>query len=189
MYSHSTYKSNKVSAKLFCNFCDKMGKDGNGHTKTTCTVLKAITCTYCKQPGHTISYCKERKQHIGEETKIRRTSSYFQHQEGTLVKVVKSSNAFSLLDSESDEEEEQDTALIVAKFQAQKQKKKHVEEQQKQAESANQYPALPTVTKKQPASEKKKKVTEEVTVKVKATKFMNWADVESSDEEDEDEDN
>jgi hypothetical protein len=172
-----------------------MGKDGNGHTKATCTVLKTTTCTYCRHSGHTISYCKERKRNVGEETKIRRTSSYFQHQEGTLVKVVKTSNAFSLLDSGSEDDEEQDTALIVAKFQAQKQKKKHFEEQQKQVE-CTQYPPLPTVTKSvvkkvQSASEKKKKVTEEVKDKdnkAKIKKIMNWADVESSDEEDEDED-
>lgn len=54
----------------FCKFCADMGQDPKDHwlratsnpqSRVTCPRLLATECRYCKEMGHTLSYCPVRK--------------------------------------------------------------------------------------------------------------------------------
>jgi protein nanos 1 len=63
------YKNNKIvnmEGKLFCKFCKDFGSSPElyeNHTVKnrdgiiTCPTLSTITCTFCRQKGHTQKYC------------------------------------------------------------------------------------------------------------------------------------
>ena len=68
----------------YCSHCKNLGlpfndhwlKNGNrSNSNITCPILKETICKFCKEKGHTISYCSKLK----EKDTIRKLNTYLEY--------------------------------------------------------------------------------------------------------------
>ena len=173
-------------AKKYCKVCLDAGKpeseyrshftreSSDPNSKVVCPTLLALECRYCFKKGHTVKYCDVLKRN--ERNRMR-----YQYREPEIKKkviekyVLKTSNAFECLDSNKEdekcEEPKQSVSVSVGRNYADALKRVVVKEPEvKQYIQAAK--AEPVARKAEPVSEK-----------VLASRIC-WADMESSDEED-----
>ena len=188
--------SNKVAAKPFCKVCHDAGKTEAVYTshfvksepgskgKVVCPTLLSQGCSYCHEPGHTVSYCQVLKQNDKNKEKAQRAVVYHKESAVAVKKTVTKAKGFAalgLLDEEADKIEEQELQVqaaypVLGNAQAQVQAKVQAPAQS-YASMASKSPENKTVTKNR------------AIVVHNVDRKRRWADwSESDDDADDDED-
>jgi hypothetical protein len=192
--------TNKVAVKPFCKVCKDSGKTEAEYTshfvksepgskgKVVCPTLLNQGCSYCHEPGHTVSYCKVLKQNDKNKEKTQRVIVFHNKDNFVSTKKVTKTTGFAalgLLDEETDVQEAQAEAEYPAlrqtqsQVQVQAQLKVHALAKapaQSYASMANK----PATNKTPPAVTKSRAIVTHNLVK------KSWADWSDSDDDDDD---
>jgi len=117
MPSYSNSKKATVS-KFYCQHCKNLGETFDTHNKDMCPKLRALKCHYCGANGHSQKYCDARK--FDEERSARQ--EFFREKEKRIIAFeaaqnqqkssnkppVKISSAFSALGADDDSSSDSD---------------------------------------------------------------------------------
>jgi hypothetical protein len=203
-------KMTKQQQKPKCGLCAKAGlmdlcmthttTDAKGKNLCPTAANRWPECRYCYQPGHALSWCPEKKadEKQSADDKIRaiirkKDQEKRAAEESKKDEPKKSANVFSALcDSDSDDEEAEEKKKKEKKQEqkAQKALKKAKEEQEEVAKRATYAARLaasmePPKRKPSPLATLEKAPAAPRAVPLSFAKGRCWADVEDSDEEDE----
>lgn len=114
----NTQKKNVIVKKPYCKVCHDAGKSEEEYTshfvrsdmrpnsKVVCPTLLSLECRYCREKGHTVSFCLVLKKHKKED--VRRDFANNKVSEKKPVGPQKVSNSFGALNQDSDDEEEEE---------------------------------------------------------------------------------
>jgi hypothetical protein len=107
--------SNQNTKKPFCKVCCDAGKPEsvytnhfvrsgpNPNSKVICPTLLSLECRYCSKKGHTVKFCSILEKNKNQANKTLMKESVYQ---GPVVKKeARPTNAFAILEEDSDEEE------------------------------------------------------------------------------------
>ena len=121
MFSKVNSNSNNNQIKPFCKVCHDAGKPDNEVTshfvkslegKIICPTLLNQNCRYCKEPGHTVSFCKvlaqQKKLNEKKERKNKMEEQLIEKQKNT-KNAKNTKNIFTAFMEEEDDEEEEET--------------------------------------------------------------------------------
>lgn len=210
-------KMNKQQQKPKCGLCAKAGltdlcmthtpTDAKGKNLCPTAAERWPECRYCYQPGHALSWCPEKKADEKDaldrkiRANIRKKDQEKRAAEESKKDVPKkSSNAFAVLfddDGESDSEEAEEKKKKDKKMQqkAEKALKKAKEEQEEVAKRATYAARLeasmePPKKKPSPLTTLQREPAVACAIGAVPTTFAKgrcWADVEDSEDEDDDE--
>jgi len=114
----NTQKKNVIVKKPYCKVCHDAGKseeeytnhfvrsDTGPNSKVVCPTLLSLECRYCREKGHTVSFCLVLKKHKKED--VRRDFANNKVSEKKPVGPKKLLNSFGALNQDSDDEEEEE---------------------------------------------------------------------------------
>jgi len=202
---------NTQTKKPFCKVCHDAGLSEAEYTshyvksdlgpkgKVVCPTLLKQNCRYCHQSGHTVKFCSQRIQQEKTNAKIGKKNTYDKSIGEKSIPNINKKNMFDILNSNSDSESDKE---VVSKKVTKKQKHVTIKEE---------FPPLASVPKKEPTtmsfiqianrcivnSEKEqidhiiaqnamKRAIPPIAIMKIPDKKKSWAEYESSDDEDED---
>jgi hypothetical protein len=212
MFSKVNSNSNNNQCKPFCKVCHDAGKPDNEVTshfvkslegKIICPTLLTQNCRYCKEPGHTVSFCKvlaqQKKLNEKKERKNKMEEQLIEKQKNT--KNAKNTKNIFTAFMEEDDEEEEETTTIQTNINSSKPTYASIASKPKsyKQEDNNKNKSGFTILKlKIPGVEAEMEEEEKpdspiisppkiVTATTTTKKYKSWADYSSSEDEEEDE--
>jgi len=126
----NTQKKNVIVKKAYCKVCHDAGKSEEEYTnhfvrselgpkgKVVCPTLLNLECRYCREKGHTVSFCVVLKKNKKEEVRRDFANSRVSEKKPVGRPQKASTNSFGALEQDSDEEEAKPKKPVVEEFPA-----------------------------------------------------------------------